>query len=137
MSKEFDRLKKELRADLELMWGSQSASNTRIEAISQRIESQAEMIAEQGHQIAEQGRKIVEHGLKIERQALAIEASMKHTAALGREVVALGDQMVGRLRQFDYKFGKLLGALEKDSDNRYRALEKRVARLEQKGDPAA
>ncbi len=123
MSKEFDRLKKEIRADLELMWGSQAASNARIEGMSKALESQAEMIAEQGRQIAEQGRRI--------------ETSMKHTAAIGREVVAQGDQMVGRLRQFDHKFGQLLGALERDSDRRLRALEKRVSRLEDKGDPAA
>lgn len=98
------------------MWGSQAASNARIEGMSTALESQAEMIAEQGRRI---------------------ESAMKHTAAIGREVVAQGDQMVGRLRQFDHKFGQLLGALERDSDRRLRALEKRVSRLEDKGDPAA
>lgn len=130
MSKEIEQWKKEIRADLELMWGSQSDSNRRIESISESIEAHAEKIAEQGRKIAEQGRKIHE-------QSLAIEASMKQTAAIGREVVALGDQMVGHLRQFDYKFGKLFEALENESDRRFEALEKRVFRLEQKGEPAA
>ncbi len=123
MSKELDRLRKDVRAQLELMWGSQSESNSRIEKLSRSIEANADTIVEQGRQIAE--------------QSLVIQASMKQSAAIGREVVALGDQMVGRLRQFDYKFGQLLGAIEKDSDQRFVALEKRVARLEKKGDPAA
>ncbi len=144
MSKELDRLRKDVRAQLELMWGSQSESNSRIEKLSRSIEANADtiveqgrQIAEQGRQIAEQGRQIAEQGQRIAEQSLVIQASMKQSAAIGREVVALGDQMVGRLRQFDYKFGQLLGAIEKDSDQRFVALEKRVARLEKKGDPAA
>ena len=144
MSKELDRLRKDVRAQLELMWGSQSESNSRIEKLSRSIEANADtiveqgrQIAEQGRQIAEQGRQIAEQGQRIAEQSLVIQASMKQSAAIGREVVALGDQMVGRLRQFDYKFGQLLGAIEKDSDQRFVALEKRVSRLEKKGDPAA
>ena len=137
MSKELDRLRKDVRAQLELMWGSQSESNSRIEKLSRSIEANADTIVEQGRQIAEQGRQIAEQGQRIAEQSLVIQASMKQSAAIGREVVALGDQMVGRLRQFDYKFGQLLGAIEKDSDQRFVALEKRVSRLEKKGDPAA
>ena len=151
MSKELDRLRKDVRAQLELMWGSQSESNSRIEKLSRSIEANADtiveqgrqiaeqgrQIAEQGRQIAEQGQRIAEQGQRIAEQSLVIQASMKQSAAIGREVVALGDQMVGRLRQFDYKFGQLLGAIEKDSDQRFVALEKRVSRLEKKGDPAA
>lgn len=144
MSKELDRLRKDVSAQLELMWGSQSESNSRIEKLSRSIEANADtiveqgrQIAEQGRQIAEQGRQIAEQGQRIAEQSLVIQASMKQSAAIGREVVALGDQMVGRLRQFDYKFGQLLGAIEKDSDQRFVALEKRVSRLEKKGDPAA
>ena len=144
MSKVLDRLRKDVRAQLELMWGSQSESNSRIEKLSRSIEANADtiveqgrQIAEQGRQIAEQGQRIAEQGQRIAEQSLVIQASMKQSAAIGREVVALGDQMVGRLRQFDYKFGQLLGAIEKDSDQRFVALEKRVSRLEKKGDPAA
>lgn len=144
MSKELDRLRKDVSAQLELMWGSQSESNSRIEKLSRSIEANADtiveqgrQIAEQGRQIAEQGQRIAEQGQRIAEQSLVIQASMKQSAAIGREVVALGDQMVGRLRQFDYKFGQLLGAIEKDSDQRFVALEKRVSRLEKKGDPAA
>jgi hypothetical protein len=53
--------------------------------------------------------------------------------------VALGDQMVGRLRQLDDKFGKFLGALEREtvSSKSFRELEERVRRLEEKDDSAA
>lgn len=122
MSKELDRLRKDVSAQLELMWGSQSESNSRIEKLSRSIEANADTIVEQGRQIAEQGRQIAEQGQRIAEQSLVIQASMKQSAAIGREVVALGDQMVGRLRQFDYKFGQFLGAIEKDSDQRFVAV---------------
>lgn len=144
MSKEIDKLKNEIRADLALMWGSHSASNSRIGEMSRSLEAQAEMIAEQGQRIAEQGQQIAEQGQRIaaqgERiaeQGRQIATSMRQSAALGREIIAQGDQMAGRFRQFDQRFGQLLGALEKDGDRRFRALEKRVERLENKGDPAA
>lgn len=137
MSKEIDKLKKEIRADLALMWGSHSASNSRIGEMSRSLEAQSEMIEEQGQQIAEQGKQIALQGERIAEQGKQIAVSMRQSAALGWEVIAQGDQMVGRLRQFDQRFGKLLGALERDGERRLRALEKRVERLENKGDPAA
>lgn len=137
MSKEIDKLKKEIRADLALMWGSHSASNSRIGEMSRSLEAQAEMIAEQGRQIADQGQRIAEQGQRIAEHGQQIAVSMRQSAALGREIIAQGDQMAGRFRQFDHRFGQLLGALEKDGDRRLRALEKRVERLENKGDPAA
>ena len=137
MSKEIDKLKNEIRADLALMWGSHSASNSRIGEMSRSLEAQAEMIAEQGRQIADQGQRIAEQGERIAEQGQQIAVSMRQSAALGREIIAQGDQMAGRFRQFDHRFGQLLGALEKDGDRRLRALEKRVERLENKGDPAA
>lgn len=123
MSKETERLRREVRADLALMWANQSDANGRIEQLSRSIEQHADQIAEQGQKIAEQG--------------LVIQASMRQTAALGREVADLGTQLVGRLKQFDKRFGKFLAAVEKDSDQRFQALEERVTRLEERGDPAA
>lgn len=151
MSKESQRLRREVRAELELMSASQSASNTRIEQLSESIERHADQIAEQGDRIAEQGERIAEQGKEIARQGQEIarqgheiarqgheiQASMKQTAALGREVADLGGQLVGRLKQFDQKFGKFLHAVEKESAQRFEALEARVARLEAKSDPAA
>jgi chromosome segregation ATPase len=123
MSKETEKLRREVRADLALMWANQSDANGRIEQLSRSIEQHADQIAEQGQRIAEQG--------------LVIQASMRQTAALGREVADLGNQLVGRLKQFDKRFGKFLSAVEKDSEERFEALEARVARLEERGDPAA
>jgi hypothetical protein len=125
MSKEFSKFQKEVKAELELMWGSQSSSGKRIEAMARSLE--------------EQGQAIVEQGQAIARQSLRIDASMRQTAGIAREVVALGDQMVGRLRQLDDKFGKFLGALEREtvSSKSFRALEERVRRLEQKDGSAA
>lgn len=121
MSNDYLKFYRELRAEMELMWGSQGDSNKRIEQISTRIREHGQRIEEQGEQIAEQGRQI--------------NTSMKETARLGMEVAALGDQMVGRLKQVDHKFGKFLGALEKDmkanvSKKQFEALEARVKRLE-------
>ncbi len=130
MSKETEKLRREVRADLALMWANQSDANGSIERLSRSIEQHADQIAEQGQKIAEQGQRIAEQGL-------VIQASMRQTAALGREVADLGTQMVGRLKQFDKRFGKFLSAVEKDSEERFEALEARVARLEERGDPAA
>lgn len=129
-SNEWRRLRNEMRADLELMWGSQADSNNRIESLSSSIEKHGQQIAEQGRQIAEQGRQIAE-------QSLRIEESMRQSAALGREVAAIGHQLVGRLRQFDHRFGVLIDSLETDNDKRFAVLEERVTRLERKTDPAA
>jgi chromosome segregation ATPase len=137
MSKETEKLRREVRADLALMWANQSDANGRIEQLSRSIELHADQIAEQGQKIAEQGQKIAEQGQKIAEQGLVIQASMRQTAALGREVADLGTQLVGRLKQFDKRFGKFLSAVEKDSDQRFQALEERVTRLEERGDPAA
>jgi methyl-accepting chemotaxis protein len=144
--KEFSKFQKEVKAELELMWGSQSSSGKRIEAMARSLEEQGQAIieqgqtiADQGQAIAEQGQAIAEQGQAIARQAVRIDASMRHTAGIAREVVALGDQMVGRLRQLDDKFGKFLGALEREtvSSKSFRALEERVRRLEQKDGSAA
>lgn len=123
--KEFSKFQKEVKAELELMWGNQSSSGKRIEAMARSLEEQGQAIAEQGQAIA--------------HQAVRIDASMRQTAGIAREVVALGDQMVGRLRQLDDKFGKFLGALEREtvSSQSFRALEERVRRLEQKDGSAA
>ena len=128
----FSKFQKEVKAELELMWGSQSSSSKRIEAMAKSLEEQGQAIVEQGQAIAEQGQAIA-------RQSLRIDASMRQTAGIAREVVALGDQMVGRLRQLDDKFGKFLGALEREtvSSKSFRALEERVRRLEEKDDSAA
>jgi hypothetical protein len=101
------------------MWGSQSSSGKRIEAMARSLEEQGQVIVEQGQAIAQ--------------QAVRIDASMRQTAGIAREVVALGDQMMGRLRQLDDKFGKFLGVLEREtvSSKSFRALEERVRRLEQ------
>lgn len=136
-SSEWRRLRNEIRADLELMWGSQADSNNRIESLSSSIEKHGQQIAEQGRQIAEQGRQIAEQGRQIAEQSLRIEESMRQSAALGREVAAIGHQLVGRLRQFDHRFGVLIDSLETDNDKRISVLEERVTRLEQKTDPAA
>ena len=127
MSEDLSQLKREVRAELELMWGNQADSNSRIGSLSRSIESHATMIEEQGRQIA---------------------ISMRQSAALGREVVSIGDQMVGRLRQLDQKFGKFIDAVDRRSDERLETveqqsrqrldeLEKRVSRLEQKDNTAA
>jgi hypothetical protein len=130
--KEFSKFQKEVKAELELMWGSQSSSGKRIEVMARSLEEQGQAINEQGQIIAEQGQAIA-------RQAVRIDASMRQTAEIAREVVALGDQMVGRLRQLDDKFSKFLGALEREtvSSKSFRALEERVRRLEQKDGSAA
>ena len=135
----FSKFQKEVKAELELMWGSQSSSSKRIEAMAKSLEEQGQAIVEQGQAIAEQGQAIAEQGQAIARQSLRIDASMRQTAGIAREVVALGDQMVGRLRQLDDKFGKFLGALEREtvSSKSFRALEERVRRLEEKDDSAA
>lgn len=146
MSKEFSKLQREMRAEFELMWASQSSSNNRIEEMARSLEKQGQAIVEQGQSIAEQGQAIAKQGQAIAKQgqtiaeqSLKIDASMRQTAGIAREVVALGDQMVGRLRQMDDKFGKFLGALEREtvSSKSFKALEERVARLEQKDDSAA
>lgn len=135
--KETRKLRMEIRAELELMWGNQVESNARIERLSQSIERHADRIAAQGDEIAEQGRRIAEQGQKIAEQGHEIQASMRETAALGREVADLGTQMAGRLKQFDTRFGKFLSASESDNDRRFQALEERVTRLEKNSDPAA
>jgi methyl-accepting chemotaxis protein len=107
--------------------------------MAKSLEEQGQAIVEQGRSIAEQGQAIAEQGQAIARQSLRIDASMRQTAGIAREVVALGDQMVGRLRQLDDKFGKFLGALEREtvSSKSFRELEERVRRLEEKDDSAA
>ncbi len=137
MSNETQKLRREVRAELELMWASQSSANKRIEKLSHSIEEHADQIAEQGRQIGEQGQRIAEQGQRIAEQGGQIADSMRQTAALGREVADLGTQLVGRLKQFDKKFGKFLFAVENEGKDRYDALEARVARLEEKSDPAA
>lgn len=116
MSKDLNQLKKEIRADFALIWGSQRDSNTRMEALASQLDQQAELIAEANRRV---------------------EESMRLAARLGREVVAAGDQTAGRLKQLDGRFITLLDALEKRQDRRYESLERRVARLEKNGDPAA
>lgn len=139
MSEESMKYYRELRAEMALMWGSQSDSKNRIEEISARlrrhgekIEAQGAKIEAQGAKIEEQGRQIAEHGRQIAEQGREINASMQETARIGGEVAALGDQMVGRLKQIDYKFGKFQGALEADSVSKksFNELEARVRRLE-------
>ncbi len=149
MSEKVERLRREVRADLQLLWGGQADGNkridqmaTRIERNSDRIEEQGQKIAEQGQKIAEQGQKIAEQGQKIAEQGHEIAESMRETAKLGREVVALGDQMVGRLKQFDTRFGSFLDAIVEDMENqaplsRVETLEERVTKLEKRQGPAA
>lgn len=67
---------------------------------------------------------------------------MRETAQIGREVVALGDQMVGRLKQFDKRFGSFIDAVIKEVDQRVTVervelLEERVRKLEEGRGPAA
>jgi hypothetical protein len=67
---------------------------------------------------------------------------MRETAKLGKEVVAIGEQTVGRLKQFDRRFGKFIDALDEEMEtkaplNRLEALEQRVRELEDRQGPAA
>lgn len=135
MSEKVERLRREVRADLQLLWGGQADGNKRIDEMATRIERNSDRIEEQGQKIAEQGQKIAEQGREIAE-------SMRETAKLGREVVAQGHQMVGRLKQFDSRFGKFLDAIVEDLENRaplsrVETLEERVAKLEQRQGPAA
>ena len=57
MSDETMKYYRELRAEMELMWGSQSASNTRLEEISARILRHGEKIESQGEKIESQSEK--------------------------------------------------------------------------------
>lgn len=128
MSEKVERLRREVRADLQLLWGGQADGNKRIDQMATRIERNSDRIEEQGQKIAEQGREIAQ--------------SMRETAKLGREVVALGDQMVGRLKQFDTRFGSFLDAIVEDMENqaplsRVETLEERVTKLEKRQGPAA
>jgi hypothetical protein len=52
-------------------------------------------------------------------------------------VADLGTQLVGRLKQFDRRFGQFLSAMEEDTEVHFASLEARVASLSQAGDPAA
>ena len=149
MSEKLERLRKEMRAELALTWAGQADCNRRLEEISSRIhqhadriDEQAQQIDEQGRQIAEQGRQIAEQGSRIRKQGHLIGASMRETARLGREVAAGGDQIVGRLRQFDQRFGVFIDALQEDLEekaplSRLERLEERVKDLEERSGPAA
>lgn len=135
MADKFEQFKREIRADLQLMWGGQSDGNKRIEQMARSIEQNSARIEEQGQKIAEQGQKIAEQGQEIAK-------SMRETAKLGREVVALGDQMVGRLKQFDQRFGKFIDAMADEIEDRvplerFENLEDRVRKLEEREGPAA
>lgn len=79
------------------------------------------MIEKQGQQIAEQGRQIAQ--------------GLRDSARISREVVAIGDQMVGRFRIMDDRFGKFLDVLEGESNEHRDAildLQRRVQKLEDK-----
>ncbi len=151
MSKESERWRKEVRAELELMWGRQSESSSRLRELGQKvdgcalrldqqatkIEEQGQAIAEQGKQIARQGQQIADQGKMIALQSTVIADSLRHVAALAEQVADSSDAQVGRLRQLDSKIVKYLDSLEKGSNRRFDDLEARVAKLEQRNDPAA
>lgn len=156
MSKDLEGFKRGVRADLQLIWAGQADGNKRIDEIARRIEQQSSRIEEQGEQIAEQGQQIAEQGQQIaaQGQQIAVQGqriaeqgkqiaqSMRETARIGREVVALGDQMVGRLKQFDKRFGGFIDAVIKEVNqrapiDRMERLEERVRKLEEERGPAA
>jgi len=149
VSDKLERFKREVRADLQLVWAGQADGNKRLNEMSQRINDygkqiaeQGQQIAEQGQQIAEQGQRIAEQGKLIALQSTVIADSMRETAKLGKEVVAIGEQTVGRLKQFDRRFGKFIDALDEEMEtkaplNRLEALEQRVRELEDRQGPAA
>ena len=142
VSDKLERFKREVRADLQLVWAGQADGNKRLNEMSQRINDCGQQIAEQGQQIAEQGQRIAEQGQLIALQSTVIADSMRETAKLGKEVVAIGEQTVGRLKQFDRRFGKFIDALDEEMEtkaplNRLEALEQRVRELEDRQGPAA
>ena len=142
MSKDLEGFKRGVRADLQLIWAGQADGNKRIDEIARRIEQQSSRIEEQGEQIAEQGQQIAAQGQRIAEQGKEIAQSMRETARIGREVVALGDQMVGRLKQFDKRFGGFIDAVIKEVNqrapiDRMERLEERVRKLEEERGPAA
>ena len=142
VSDKLERFKREVRADLQLVWAGQADGNKRLNEMSQRINDYGKQIAEQGQQIAEQGQRIAEQGKLIALQSTVIADSMRETAKLGKEVVAIGEQTVGRLKQFDRRFGKFIDALDEEMEtkaplNRLEALEQRVRELEDRQGPAA
>ena len=151
---ELDKLRMELRTDLELMSIRQGGIGRRLDSIGQTVDEHGRLIAEQGQQIAEQGQQIAEQGRQIARQgeqiyqhALLIQKGFAEVAQLSRGAAEDSRWIQGRMRLMSERFDNVLGvvagqrqedrALLQQLQTQQANLDARLTRLEQDHPPAA
>jgi len=123
---EFNRLRMELKTDIELIALRQEQMAKTMDHWSSRAE-------EQGHQMAEQGRMIAEQGQRINRYH-------QETARLGREVAEGQRWTQGRLRLLGERFDAVLSVVHAEHTDDHELLmelRERVERLEERDQPPA
>jgi hypothetical protein len=100
MSEDLQRLRREIRADFELTWGSQAATNTRLEELAVTLDQVSHGLKA----MADSGRKTVGRLRQLDRRFSAV------IDVLERDMLGLAP--LGRLESLEQR----VAALEQKSD---------------------
>jgi len=134
---ELDRLRLELKADIELIAIRQGSMAQQVEHLTDQLEGRVDQQAEQIRTMVE---RLEDLARQMQELGRAMQLNSRDTARLGREVAAGQRWMEGRMRLLGQRFDAILAAVHADTSADHdllMELRERVERLEQQGRPPA